>query len=52
MLMSNTDEEKDLEALMDRIIDDNLEALKELAQSAPGNEPMYHSYHRVIDDVR
>ena len=52
MLMPNNDEAKDLEALMDQIIDDNIEALIALAQSTPCNEPMYHSYHRVIDDVR
>ena len=32
--------------------DFNEEALQELAQSAPSDEPTYHSYHRVIDDIR
>lgn len=46
------DEEMELDALMDCIIDNNLEALRALAANTPGDPPMYHSYHRVIDDVR
>lgn len=44
--------EKDPDALMDQIIEDNLEAFQALAIYVPDEDPTYHSYHRVIDDVR
>ena len=52
MVVPDIDSEKDLDVLMDRIIDNNLEALHALAMHTEGGETMYHSYHRVIDDVR
>lgn len=44
--------EKDLDAMLDQIIEDNLEAFRALAIHVADEDPMYHSYHRVIDDVR
>ena len=52
MHMPNPVAEKNLDVLMDQIIEDNLEALLALASFEDDTEPTYHSYHRVIEDVR
>ena len=52
IVVPNIDSDKNLDVLMDHIIDNNLEALHALAMHTEDGEPTYHSYHRVIDDVR